>query len=422
VHGVLLGPYDGDAVPGEMLEMSLARIRQLSAHEVGHTLGVEHNFAASTQDRASVMDYPFPLVTIDANGELDLSRAYETGIGEWDVRTVLYGYQDFPDGVDRAAERERIMQETIAAGWKFVADQHSRDVGSAHPDGSLWDNGEDAIAELARLLRVRAIALQRFGERNIEAGRPLATLEDVLVPIYLLHRYQVQAVGKLIGGQYFSYALRGDGQPATGPVAPARQRAAIDALLATLAPDVLRLPASLAGLIPPRPPGFPRTRELFPSQTGDVFDALGPATSSAALTLEALLEPGRAARMNAAHALRRESPGFGELLGSLVDATWYASPVSGFEGALQRSVNDQLLLRLMQLAVNDTIDTGVRASALAAVDGLGDRLPERSARAPDDAWRAHYEHARFAIRRMREDPAGIVTLALPEPPPGSPIG
>jgi hypothetical protein len=182
------------------------------------------------------------------------------------------------------------------------------------------------------------------------------------------------------------------------------------------------LPASLAGLIPPRPPGFPRTRELFPSQTGDVFDALGPATSSAALTLEALLEPGRAARMNAAHALRRESPGFGELLGSLLDATWYASPVSGFEGALQRSVNDQLLLRLMQLAVNDTIDTGVRASALAAVDGLGDRLPERSARAPDDAWRAHYEHARFAIRRMREDPAGIVTLALPEPPPGSPIG
>lgn len=418
----LLGPYDGETVPDDMLEMSLARIRQLSAHEVGHTLGFEHNFAASTQDRASVMDYPFPLVTIGEDGTLDLSRAYDTGIGEWDIRTVLYGYQDFPDDADSAAERERIMQETIAAGWKFVADQHSRDAGSAHPDGNLWDNGDDAIAELERLLRVRAIALERFGERNLEAGRPLAMLEDVLVPVYLLHRYQLQAVAKLIGGQYFNYALRGDGQPATRPVAPARQRAAIEALVGTLAPAVLRLPDSLIGRIPPRPPGFPETRELFPSQTGDVFDPLGSADSSAALTLEGLLEPTRAARMNVAHAAQSDSPGFGELLDTLLNATWYAGPRGGADGALQRSVNDQALLRLMQLAVGEAVDPGVRASALAAVEVLDDRLAERSARAPDDSWRAHYEHARFAIRRMREDPAGIAGVALPEPPPGSPIG
>ena len=418
----LLGPYEGETVPDDMLEMSLARIRQLSAHEVGHTLGFEHNFAASTQDRASVMDYPFPLITIGGDGELDLSRAYDTGIGEWDIRTVLYGYQDFPGGVDRAAERDRIMQETIAAGWKFVADQHSRDVGSAHPDGNLWDNGADAIAELERLLRVRAIALERFGERNLETGQPLATLQDVLVPIYLLHRYQLQAVGKLLGGQYFNYALRGDGQAATRLVEPARQRAAIDALVGTLAPAVLRLPASLADRVPPRPPGFPETRELFASQTGDVFDPLAPAASGAALTLEVLLEPTRAARMNAAHARRSEAPGFGELLDALLNATWFDAPGSGVDGALQRAVNGQVLLRMMQLAVSNAVDRGVQALALAGVDRLDDRLAERSARAPDDSWRAHYEQARFAIRGMHEDPAGVAGLPLPEPPPGSPIG
>jgi hypothetical protein len=241
----LLAPYDGEDVPGAMLEMALARIRQLSAHEVGHTLGFEHNFAASTQDRASVMDYPFPLVRIDERGELDLSDAYDAGIGEWDARAVLYAYQDFPPGVDAVAERRRILDETIASGLKYVADQHARGVGTAHPDGNLWDNGADAVAELERLLGVRELALERFGERNLRAGRPLASLEDVLVPVYLLHRYQLQAVGKLVGGQHFTYAARGDGQPAARPVAPERQRAAIEALLGTLSPDVLRLPDEL---------------------------------------------------------------------------------------------------------------------------------------------------------------------------------
>jgi len=193
----LLAPYDGESVPPEMLEMSLARIRQLSAHEVGHTLGFEHNFAASTQDRASVMDYPAPLVRITAEGDLDLSEAYDVGIGEWDKRTVLYAYQDFPDDVDRPKERADILRETFRQGFKYVADMDSRAVSTSHPDGNLWDNGADAIAELEHLMRVREIALQRFSERNIRIGRPLATIEETLVPIYLLHRFQIQAVGKL---------------------------------------------------------------------------------------------------------------------------------------------------------------------------------------------------------------------------------
>jgi hypothetical protein len=249
----LLAPYDGEERPDRMLEMSLARIRQLSAHEVGHTLGIHHNMAASTQDRASVMDYPFPLVRFDEQGNLDLSDAYDVGIGEWDKSAIRYGYQDFPEGADRQAERDRIMAETIASGLIFVSDDDSRAVGTAHPAGNLWDSGADSIAELEHLLKVRAHALGRFSENNIRPGRPMATLEEVLVPLFLLHRFQLHAVGKLVGGQYFTYALRGDGQDIVSQVAGDRQRQAIAALLETLSPDVLRVPENVLRLIPPRP-------------------------------------------------------------------------------------------------------------------------------------------------------------------------
>jgi hypothetical protein len=269
----LLAPYADETVPPEMLEMSLARIRQLAAHEVGHTIGFEHNFAASTQDRASVMDYPAPLVRIRDDGSLDLSAAYDDKIGSWDKRTVLYAYQDFPAGVDRAAARQKILAETIAAGFRYVSDNDARSPATAHPYGNLWDNGADAIAELEHLLRVRDIALNQFSERNIRVGRPLATLEEALVPIYLLHRYQVEAVGKLIGGQYFTYSLRGDGQSPPTQVPGERQQQAIAALIGTLDPAMLKLPDALVAMIPPRPPNEPKSRETFSGANGVVFDA-----------------------------------------------------------------------------------------------------------------------------------------------------
>ena len=255
-----------------MLEMSLARIRQLSAHEVGHTIGFEHNFAASTQNRSSVMDYPFPLVKIRDDGSFDLSEAYDDKIGDWDKRTVLYAYQDFPDGVDAQAERDKIMAETIAQGFKYVADSDSRSSGTAHPDGNLWDNGADALDELNHLLNVRRIALDNFSARTIRLGRSWAEVEEALVPIYLLHRFQIQAVGKLLGGQYFTYGMRGDEQTMHAAVSGERQQAALDALLAMLDPAVLRLPDDIAAMISPRPPNNPKSRETFSGSTGHVFD------------------------------------------------------------------------------------------------------------------------------------------------------
>jgi hypothetical protein len=398
-----------------MLEMSLARIRQLSAHEVGHTLGFEHNFAASTQNRSSVMDYPFPLVKITAMGELDLSDAYDVGIGEWDKRTVLYAYQDFPEGVDRAAARQQIMDDTIEQGFKYVADADARSISTSHPDGNLWDNGADAIEALEHLMKVREIALQRFSERNIRVGRPLATLEEVLVPIYLLHRFQIEAVGKLIGGQYFTYRLRGDAQEGARPVSVARQQQAIDALLATIDPAVLRLPQDLADLITPRVPNNPKSRETFVGATGINFDPVAPARSAVALTLRVLLDPSRAARLE-----RAGAPGFDAVINGLLAATWYANASTGIDAVIARQASLQVLYGLLGLAFDASADNNVRARSLSAVQELDGWLAKRSPR--DQAMRAHYAFARHEIDRLQDDPAALESLVPATLPPGSPIG
>ncbi|MEE8425654.1 MAG: zinc-dependent metalloprotease [Woeseiaceae bacterium] len=411
----LLAPYDDESIPETMLEVSLARIRQLAAHEVGHTLGFEHNFAASTQDRASVMDYPFPLVRIEESGDLDFSAAYDDGIGSWDKRTVLFAYQDFADGVDVRVARRDIMRETIKLGFKYVADTDARAISTAHPDGNLWDNGADAIAELEHLMKLRALALGRLSASSIRVGRPMATIEEALVPVYLLHRFQIKAVGKLIGGSFFDYALRGDGQKTIVPVAAKRQRQAIDALLAALQPDALRLPAGLADLIPPRPPGHAKTRETFVSKTGTTFDELAPAASAASLLMDVILEPTRATRL-----LRSGNPGFGELADKLLQASWFAATQQGIDADIQRQTNMIVLAGLMRLAVSVEADPAVRAIALDVVNRLDESL---AVRAPSDRKsRAHFGLARHYIERMRDDPASVETMPSVTPPPGSPIG
>ena len=411
----LLGPYaDDDDSANVMLDMALARIRQLAAHEVGHTLGFAHNFAASSQNRSSVMDYPFPLIDFDPAVGISLDKAYGDGIGRWDIRTVMYAYQDFPEGIDRNAERQRIIDETLAAGLRYVTDADARAIGSAHPHGNLWDNGDDAIAELEHLLRVRDYALARFSENRIRRGRPLATIEEVLVPLYLLHRFQIAAVGKLIGGSYFRYALKGDGQKAMRPVAAARQQRAIEALLRTLQPSLLLLPDALVAALPPRPPGYPASRELFSGYTGGVFDPLAPAAAAAELTLRVLLDPARAARMN-----RNGSPTFRALIERLLAATWHARPGAA-EFAVHRQTGLLALDRLLALALDRGIDPGVAAASLDAVLGLKASLAAADPVEPERrAWR------RLAIRRIDralDDPASIGERPAVRVPPGSPIG
>jgi len=411
----LLAPYVDETVPPEMLEMSLARIRQLSAHEVGHTIGFEHNFAASTQDRASVMDYPVPLIKIRDDNSFDLSEAYDDKIGAWDKRTVLYAYQDFPAGVDDEKARQDILEETIAAGFKYVSDGDSRSAATAHPDGNLWDNGADAIAELQHLLRVREIALQNFSERNIRYGRPFATIEEALVPVYLLHRYQIEAVGKLIGGEFFTYKLRGDAQELPVAVTAARQQQAIDALVASIDPAMLTLSDELLAALVPRPPNNAKSRETFSGATGIVFDSKSPAASAVAMTLKVLLEPSRAARLSQSGA-----PGLVAVTDALLDASWYRKPSGGTIGAIQRQTNMQVLYAFLGLAFDASADSDVRAIALYSVSVLDNWLSRQSPK--DTVWRAHFEFARFEIDRLRNDPAQLPFVAPVIIPPGSPIG
>jgi hypothetical protein len=418
----LLAPYGDEERPDIPMEMALSRIRQLSAHEVGHTIGFAHNMAASSQGRTSVMDYPHPLIQFDADGRINLDQAYAVGIGEWDKRTVLYAYQDFPDGSDERAGRERVMADTIESGLRFVSDEDSRPVGAAHPHGSLWDNGADSIEELNHLLQVRAHALNNFSERNIRPGSPLATIEEVLVPVYLLHRFQVIAVGKLIGGEDFRYAMRGDGQPPAIPVTADRQREAIAALLNTLTPSVLRIPENVLALIPPRPPGFPKSRETFPGNAGPLFDPLGAVQSAATLTLDVLLEPSRAARLVASNSRQETMPGFSELADDLLRVTWYAPQQPGRYGDIQRASSNLALDRLMMLAVNNAAEAQVRAIALDTVNRLDVWLAPRAAAEKEASWRAHYGFARFRIEQMRSNPASIEQIAPVVVPPGEPIG
>src|SRR5262249_51903933 len=214
-EGLLL-PYEkGKPVSPKMLEMALARLRQLAAHEVGHTLGLEHNYSSSTVNRSSVMDYPPPHVTLGADGALDLSDAYAKGIGEWDKVSIAWGYQDFPAGTDEHVALNKILNDAFARGLRFLTDQDARPAGSSSSLAHLWDSGSNAVDELNRLMTIRAAALKRFGENNIREGDPLTTIEDALVPVYMLHRYQVEPASTLVGGLDYVLARPVDGQTPT---------------------------------------------------------------------------------------------------------------------------------------------------------------------------------------------------------------
>jgi len=418
----LLAPYeDGKPVPPDMERMALARLRQLAAHEVGHTLGLAHNYLASSADRASVMDYPHPLVELAADGTLDLEHAYATGIGAWDEVSIAYGYGQFPPGTDEARVLADILEDARRRGLSFLTDQDARPLGSAHPRTHLWDNGPDALDELERLLGVRAAALARFGQNAVAPGQPLATLEEALVPLYLLHRYQLEAAAKSLAGVEYAYALRGDGQKPPQPVPAAAQRRALALLLGALAPDALALPPEVLRLLPPRPEGFPRHRELFANRTGGTLDALAPAEAAAELTFRLLLDPDRAARLVQQHALDPELPGLEEVLAAVLDATWRTPAAEDYSGELRRAVDGVALARLIALTADPRALQAVRERCLVALGDLMNELRD-PATAATGAQRAHHANAVWTLERFLRDPEEFTPPRRPEPPPGQPIG
>jgi hypothetical protein len=387
--------------------MALARIRQLSAHEVGHTLGLDHNMAASTYGRASVMDYPAPYVKI-TNGKLDLSEAYATGVAPYDVAAIRYAYAQFAPGANEEAELNRLAKATPL----FVSDPHSRPVSGAHPLGSVWDNGADPVATLRHEIEVRRIALEQFGLHNIAEGRPLSSLEETLVPLYLHHRFQLEAAAKSIGGVFFTYAVR-EGETsspeAVQQVVPARQqREALAAVMATLTPEFLTIPPRIVALIPP--PAYAHgdaNTELFPRRTDPVFDPIAAAMTAADVTVSALLDPARAARLTQ----QEGNLSLREVTDALVDAAMAQGPVP-------RATRTLVMTRLAGLAVNREAAPQARAEATDALRRLAARL---AAPTPDPAEAAHRRATRDEIDRFLARPQTWQPPVIPTIPPGPPI-
>jgi hypothetical protein len=405
----------------EMQEMALARIRQLSCHEVGHTLGLGHNYAASVNDRASVMDYPHPLIKIAADGALDLSDAYDVGVGEWDKVSIAYGYQHFPNGVDEERELRSILDGAFSRGLYFLAGQDAG-ISSAHPLANTWDNGKHPVDELERVMKVRAIALDTFSEKRIPIGSPMATLEDVLVPVYTFHRYQIEAAASVLGGLYYNHRLRGDVQEDPRIVPGDEQRRALDVLLRAIEPHNLEISAKILDLIPPRPPGYGETRELLRGYTGDTFDPLGAAEALAKHTIGLMLHPERVSRLIDYHSRNRTYPGLSDVLDRLIATTWMSVLKTGTQAELQRIVNNVFLYNLMRLAVDHRVSPHAHAIAFFKLAELQSMLSQKAPLTGDEDQKAHYFYALSEIERFRKDPGDFKLIDPLDPPPGAPIG
>lgn len=419
----LLAPYEkGRPLSPKLLTMVLARLRQLSAHEVGHTLGLQHNYAASPVNRASVMDYPAPYAKLGADGLPDLSDAYAKGIGEWDKVAIAYGYQDFPTGTDENAELDRTLSQAFAKGLMYLTDQDARPPSAASSVAHLWDNGANAIDELGNVMKVRAAALRRFGENNIRDGAPMATIEDVLVPIYMYHRYQVEAATKIIGGQDYVFSMKGKGDRNPQIVAPEEQRRALTAVLETLKPDALLLPESLLKIIPPRPAGYGRTREDFRIRTQPVFDALAPAEAVADHVSNFLFNPERAARLVQFNARDSRNPGLGEVIDKIILSTWKAPQAVGFAREVQHTVDMVILNDLMSLASSERSPNQVRAIAELKLDQLKNWIATQRSVVADENRRAFLFYASEQIKRFQDDPKKMNLTRPQDPPDGQPIG
>ena len=413
--GLTEAPFAGGAeVSDEALALALARIRQLSAHEIGHTLGFAHNFAASAKNRTSVMDYPHPYIELK-EGKIDYSQAYETGIGNWDKVSVAYAYSDFPEGANETEALNEIIENSAREGHRFISDQDARPLGSAHPKAHLWDNGTSAFEELNRLMQVRKYALAHLSLNHLRQGEPYSSLEDRMVPIYLLHRYQIEAVAKMIGGVDYDYAVKGDINYKTTPVESTSQRNALLAYLQALHPENLQLPKQLKTVLPPRSFSNPRTRENFLSQTGVTFDYLGVAHSLSNSLLALLLHPERANRLVAQYGFDSNQLGFEEVLTQLSNTLFKIRFREDHQQQLSKLVKANLLKQLMHLGQHPNANALVKA-----------HIHEELVRL--DQWLAGQEDLGFGeyyrglIDHYFDDPEDFVPPVSNRLPDGSPIG
>ncbi|WP_190808557.1 zinc-dependent metalloprotease [Flagellimonas sp. S3867] len=397
-----------------MLDMALARIRQLSAHEIGHTLGFAHNFAASTNGRASVMDYPHPQFTLEGDN-IDFSNAYDTGIGAWDKVTVAYSYTDFPNNTNEKEGLNSILQQAQTDGLRYISDQDARPRGGAHALAHLWDNGRNASQELENVMKIRKTAIANFSIDNIRTGESNSVLEDVFAPLYFFHRYQTEAVSKLIGGLDYNYTVKGDGQRTVYPISQTSQENALKTIFKTLNASDIAIPKEKLALFPPRAIGYGKSRESFNGRSGVTFDALSAAETAADMTLGLLLHPERASRLIQQKSLDKDQMGLSQLLERLIENTVKESNKDPYLNEVQQTINFRVLYHIMNLAAHQQVHPQVNAIANETLRSLKVSLLSNG-RNPIAA-----EMVR-RIDAFTKAPNNFEVISAPKIPDGSPIG
>lgn len=407
---------DSDTNNAPMLKMALARMRQLGAHEIGHTLGFAHNFAASSNDDASVMDYPHPKITLE-NGNINLEGAYTDGIGVWDKVTVAYSYSDFDKDIDERTALNAILKKAQDEGLRFISDSDARAAGGAHVYAHLWDNGKSASEELERVLKVREQAISNFSKDNIRNYEPYSVLEDVFVPLYFFHRYQTEATSKLVGGMDYNYALKNDGQLVTEILDVKTQKQGLKALMASISAETLAIPKEKLALFPPRAFGYGKTRESFSGKTGVAFDALSAPSTASDMTLQFLLNPQRANRLVQQKSLDNNQLGLEDVLNDLIANSFGKSHKDPYLFEVQQAINVNVLKYIMNLAVSESAYFQVQAKANDAIGEISKSLYDK--KRDVNPYAAQY--ARM-ISEFQEHPEKFKLEPAPRIPDGSPIG
>ena len=413
----LQAPYANDDTSDQFaLEMALARIRQLSAHEVGHTIGLAHNFAASTKGRSSVMDYPHPTLSLK-DKKVDFTNAYDTKIGDWDKVAIAYSYGEYTG--DEDASLNKLLDDAFKNGARFITDQDARPQGSAHAYAHLWDNGANVSTELDNLLAIRKHAIANFSIDNIKTNQPYSVLEDVFVPLYFFHRYQTEGVTKVIGGLDYSYALKGDGSNIVNMVPGKTEKKALASILKTLNIEELAIPKKLLNLFPPRAFNYGRTRESFKSKTGVAFDPFGAVETASVMTLELLLHPERVTRLVQHKSLDNSQLGLVEVLDEVIANSIQKTYKDAYYQELQNVVNYQVLNQLFHLSSNKDMYWQVNAIVNDKIDKINLLLKNSK---ETGIQKMYHKEMIQMISNFKKNPIKFKKPQTPKIPDGSPIG